>query len=992
MKKFFALFACATLLFACSDEYDDSALRNDIDSLKDRVTKLENICKDINSDIASLNEVVAALRNGTTIESVTEIENGYTIKFTNGESITIHNGEKGDTGAPGADGENGADGEDGNTPVIGVKQDNGVYYWTVDGEWLTDENGNKIKAEGQDGAAAGDATVPQLKAEEGFWWISLDNGANWEKLCPVADAEPVNDCIFSDVIDGDDNVTFVLADGSEIVIAKAAALKITFETASCGLMANTVAEVGYTVTGARGAIQIEVISSSEVKAKVADATAAEGLLQLVCKDVEAIDEYSKVLMFVADEARTAMAALTFEKGAIKVVEESVAVAADATEAVVSIENNLTDYEIEIEEAAREWVSLAGTRAMRTDKVVFTLVPNTGAARSATIKFTAGDQTLTAVISQAASADWVKPTTTVKELIAWAEAQNAELATVNDTTVALAECAENLEAVIAMNNKGGNYYQMIAVTDNTGEAGTGIAIYNKAVNDTTGETYPIGKKISVSLANLLIKNYNGMYEIMTVNKEDVFTATVGEEAAVEIVVPEISVADVNGCAYMNMYVKVKDVKTTEAGTWIVDNGSTTTELVDINTTEVLNVYATKYAEFKDEAYGADKSGTITGMVGTRNGAANLQPQFVEDVAAFKADEAPEKPELEAVTIDKITAEGDYKTTATVVAAGTEAYVIADETGAMLVYHNGHSRKVGEKIDIEGAVTIYVNKNGTSVSTPQFSDNATVTVVSEGNTWTYNPTVKDAAGMDAMLTDASKAQEIQFEGTISVGNYINVTIEGATTAIGSIKYIDSSTIKDLDGKKVTVKGYYVGYSSNQYVNVLPYEVTAVDGGNEGEGGETTVTGPRYEKVTAAPADWSGKYLIVCEESSVAFDSSLEKLDAVGNKLDVTITDGAIAATADLTAIEVTIEAMEGGYAIKCANGQYVYNSSDANKLLSGDTAATANTIALDADGNTDIVAAESHLRYNATSNQTRFRYYKSASYTAQQAVQLYKYIAE
>ena len=38
------------------------------------------------------------------------------------------------------------------TIEIGVKEDNGVYYWTVNGEWLTDENGNKIKAEGLDGA------------------------------------------------------------------------------------------------------------------------------------------------------------------------------------------------------------------------------------------------------------------------------------------------------------------------------------------------------------------------------------------------------------------------------------------------------------------------------------------------------------------------------------------------------------------------------------------------------------------------------------------------------------------------------------------------------------------------------------------------------------------------------------------------------------------------------------------------------------------------
>ena len=87
------------------------------------------------------------------------------------------------------------DGKDGSTPVIGVKMDDdGIYYWTLNGEWLTDENGNKIKAVGTDGkdganGANGengtngkDGITPQLKIEEGYWFISYDNGATWTQL------------------------------------------------------------------------------------------------------------------------------------------------------------------------------------------------------------------------------------------------------------------------------------------------------------------------------------------------------------------------------------------------------------------------------------------------------------------------------------------------------------------------------------------------------------------------------------------------------------------------------------------------------------------------------------------------------------------------------------------------------------------------------------------------------------------------------------------
>lgn len=172
------------------------------------------------------------------------------------------------------------------------------------------------------------------------------------------------------------------------------------------------------------------------------------------------------------------------------------------------------------------------------------------------------------------------------------------------------------------------------------------------------------------------------------------------------------------------------------------------------------------------------------------------------------------------IGEIKTAGKYKTAGTVVARGKLAYIIADETGAMMVYHNGNERAVGDKISIEGEVTIY-NED----STPQFSEDAVVTVESTGNAWTYNPTVCDASAMDQLLSVDPVCTEIQFTGTLSIdGNYVNVAIDGASKAIGSVKYIDNTTISDLDGAVVVVKGYFVGTSSGKYVNVLPYSIEA------------------------------------------------------------------------------------------------------------------------------------------------------------------------
>ena len=184
---------------------------------------------------------------------------------------------------------------------------------------------------------------------------------------------------------------------------------------------------------------------------------------------------------------------------------------------------------------------------------------------------------------------------------------------------------------------------------------------------------------------------------------------------------------------------------------------------------------------------------------------------------------EDPNQTITPIREITTEGNYTAEGTVVARGSQAYIIADNTGAMMVYHNGNERAVGEKISISGAVELYSNTNGSSKSTPQFTNTATVKVLSTDNVWTYNPTAMDGTAMDALLSGELVCQEVQFEGNLEISdNHMNVTIPGASTAIGSIKYVETSTVEAYNGKDVIIKGYYVGYSSNKYVNVLPYSV--------------------------------------------------------------------------------------------------------------------------------------------------------------------------
>jgi hypothetical protein len=79
-----------------------------------------------------------------------------------------------------ATGDPGKDGKDGHTPVIGVKGEptHNTLYWTIDGEWLYDADGNRVPAtgrNGRDGQDGEDGKTPQLRMDGNDIWISYDN-------------------------------------------------------------------------------------------------------------------------------------------------------------------------------------------------------------------------------------------------------------------------------------------------------------------------------------------------------------------------------------------------------------------------------------------------------------------------------------------------------------------------------------------------------------------------------------------------------------------------------------------------------------------------------------------------------------------------------------------------------------------------------------------------------------------------------------------------
>ena len=209
MKKLLAFAALLAVVAFTSCKYDDDDIWNSVHGLENRVAKLEELCKQMNTNISSLQTIVTALQNNVYVTGTTPLmkdgkEIGYTITFSKGNPITIYHGK------------DGQDGEDGITPTISVKKDtDGVYYWTLNGEFIV-VDGGKIQAEGKDGT---NGTTPQFKIENDYWFVSYNNGANWTQLGKATGEDGIGgDSMFSgvDYETSTDYVIFTLSNGTQI--------------------------------------------------------------------------------------------------------------------------------------------------------------------------------------------------------------------------------------------------------------------------------------------------------------------------------------------------------------------------------------------------------------------------------------------------------------------------------------------------------------------------------------------------------------------------------------------------------------------------------------------------------------------------------------------------------------------------------------------------------------------------------------------------------
>ena len=280
----FLLLAALTLA-AC--KYDDSALWEQVNQNTEelaaqaaRIAALEAWQAETNTNIQALQTLLSTTDYITAVTPVVQdgVEVGYTISFLHTPAITIYHGTKGDKG------------DTGDTPQIGAAQaDDGNWYWTLNGELLTDADGNPIRAngtqgeQGDQGPAGDDAPLPQLATgakltAQGITtdsqnnpiaadaiYLSVDGGKTWTRVSgekgdtgadgPKGDDGEKGDDgdSFFDSVDYttyDDYVIFTLAEnGGTFSVPRYMGISLTFDVSNLLLCYNEKTEIQCTAEG-----------------------------------------------------------------------------------------------------------------------------------------------------------------------------------------------------------------------------------------------------------------------------------------------------------------------------------------------------------------------------------------------------------------------------------------------------------------------------------------------------------------------------------------------------------------------------------------------------------------------------------------------------------------------------------------------------------------------------------------------------------------------
>ena len=350
-------------LAACTPEaYDDTAIKEQIDNLDDRLTKVEEDLATLDLNVAAMKTLAEALKTGKYIESVTPLEDGtgYTITFSDETTIVVKNGEKGDkgeTGDKGDKGDTGAAGVDGKTPTVTVKEVDGVLYWFINGE-----QGPAVYEE-----------APVFTSVDGNLYVTYPGEE--PKFIGALTGKSIFDSVVVNEEEGTVTFYFIGENGQAgdsfvLPLAEKFALEIA---ESIGLAKEqTSVEIPYTVKGANATTTVDVL-----------AVACEAVVEAEVIKVSNIAAGAQMLVFADNgEGKTSIRKVVFSAENYSVEAVDYVIPGDGGQVVVKGVSNVP-FEVVIP-AEATW--LTQVVAKSAFELTFAAEKNEGEERSAKVDF------------------------------------------------------------------------------------------------------------------------------------------------------------------------------------------------------------------------------------------------------------------------------------------------------------------------------------------------------------------------------------------------------------------------------------------------------------------------------------------------------------------------------------------------------------------------------------------------------------------------------
>ncbi len=431
----------------------------------------------------------------------------------------------------------------------------------------------------------------------------------------------------------------------------------------------------------------------------------------------------------------------------------------------------------IADTKADWVTVSPTSGAGGSEVTVTLTAASAssAARATELHITMGSKVKIVKVNQVAPAGVEVAPSTVAEVLAGDEGKTYR---VTGTVVGVA------------NTSYGNWYMNDGSTDDNlyiyGTFNAKSQYPKDADGGWAGFGIEVGDKVTVEGPKTV---YNGTVELVDVSIIKI------EKSLIDASFTTATVSPAAGKDTLVVESKVQPVLVTVNADWVKVTDFTSDGQYILEYEE--NIYtAPRTAVFTIKAPGAIKS-------------LNLTQEGVPATGASITDIIKEADNSSVQTLPSTV----------VVALTTKGAVLSDGTSAIYAYGDkAAALKIGNAVRLSGTKKTYNGVPEIDTITEAFVDN-------ESSSFSH-PTSKDITS-EVETYKAAVAEYVKLSGTLAVsGNYYNITIDGVDAAVkqGSIVYpTEDLNVKALDGKKITVTGYFNGLSSkDKYVNIIATKV--------------------------------------------------------------------------------------------------------------------------------------------------------------------------